>query len=374
MESGLYSYDLAISAIGEDFSTTLAEVRNIVSGDVYLVQGQSNAVAPDYYGEGLANQHQRSWIRSFGTSSWYPHEVAEDLEWHIADGEGGNCSGCVGAWALRMAQLIVDVKKVPVGLLNGAVGGTEIAYHMRNDADPADLDTNYGRLLFRARTAGIDGLARAMLWYQGESDGAMDPAEYLGAFDTLRNAWLEDYPGLQKIYVFQVRDGCGWPTLALRDMMRRFGDIFPDVEVMSTTAAPGHDWCHFVYGGYRELGTRIARLVGLNFYGLPTDRDIRPPNPSAAFFSDGNRDKVELYFRGSNDSILWDEGSEEYFILDDGSTVISGEVINEDILLLHLDGPSSAATISYKGHLMDGPWVTNGRGVGLLTFDSISIE
>lgn len=88
LESGLYSYDLAISAIGEDFSTTLAEVRNIVSGDVYLVQGQSNAVAPDYYVEGLANQHQRSWIRSFGTSSWYPHEVAEDLEWHIADGKG----------------------------------------------------------------------------------------------------------------------------------------------------------------------------------------------------------------------------------------------------------------------------------------------
>jgi hypothetical protein len=214
-----------------------------------------------------------------------------------------------------------------------------------------------------------------MLWYQGESNGSTDPMDYLDAFETLLNAWGEDYPGLEKVYVFQVRAGCGKPKLALRDMMRQFGDIFPYVEVMSTTAAPGHDLCHFYYEGYRELGTRIARLVGLDFYDLPTDRNIRPPNPSMALFHDDNHDKVELYFRGSNDTIVWGEGSEEYFLLDDGSIVISGEVIEGDVLLLQLDGPpSTTTTISYNGHPSDGPWVTNGRGVGLLTFDSLPIE
>jgi len=63
-----------------------------------------------------------------------------------------------------MAQTLVDRYEIPIALLNGAVGGTTIDYHLRNDQDPTDLETNYGRLLYRAQAAGIDTRASAILW------------------------------------------------------------------------------------------------------------------------------------------------------------------------------------------------------------------
>ena len=112
-----------------------------------------------------------------------------------------------------------------------AVGATPIGYHQRNDNNPTDLDTNYGRLLYSTQAAGVDSMARAMLWYQGESNGQTIPSIYFEAFEALLDDWNEDYPGLERVYVFQVREGCGDPTVPLRDVFRQLADAFCDVAV-----------------------------------------------------------------------------------------------------------------------------------------------
>ena len=43
---------------------------------------------------------------------------------------------------------------MPICMINGAVGGTRIDQHQRNPADPEDVATIYGRLLWRVQQAG----------------------------------------------------------------------------------------------------------------------------------------------------------------------------------------------------------------------------
>jgi len=372
IEAGLYSYTVETSAVLTNGETQLvSQAHTLAAGDVYLIQGQSNAVAGDYYGEHLANQNQREWIRSFGTASTNPGDVPNDLEWHLADGEGFNGSGTVGAWGLRMAQQTIDTYGVPIGLLNGAVGGTPISYHLRDDNDHDDLYTNYGRLLYRCQAAGVAQHAKAVFWYQGESDTNTTLRDYYLMFRDLYRDWNEDYPAIEHIYVCQVREGCGSPTVALRDLMRRFGDAFPKVEVMSLTAAPGHDTCHFIYAGYHELGNRLSRLIARDFYGSDDVLEITPPNPRSASWTSGAKDEILITFRKPEDQLIVDDGAYLDFGLlveEPWITVTSVEVAGPGELLVHLSGSSTAKGISYKGHMSDGPWVKNGRGVGLLAF------
>ena len=363
--AGLYDYDLVVELLVGSQRTAVREVDSIACGDTFLIAGQSNAVAYDYWGEGLANQSQSPWIRSFG-SSIKGSKVVLDLNWGLADGEGGYAHCSIGSWGLRAAELLLQQEQVPMGLVNGAVGGTAIAQHLRNDADPTQISTIYGRLLYRAQLAEISATARALLWYQGESDGEQ-VAAYAIDFGTLYDAWHQDYPALETIYVFQIRKGCGVQYAGVREFLRTTPDLYPDIEVMSTTAAPLHDGCHYRYAGYRELGDRIARLIARDLHGSPDTQEIDAPNVAAAQLVGPGSDAILLTFRDPDDGLVWEAGSEAYFYLDDATAVTSGSVAGNAILL-QLAGPSTATTISYDGHAYDGPWVLNARGVGALTF------
>ncbi|MEW6074215.1 MAG: sialate O-acetylesterase [Planctomycetota bacterium] len=369
--AGLHEYDLIVTLVAGPCRVTVREVDRLACGDTLLVNGQSNAVAGDYWSEELANQSQSPWIRSFGSAS-VSGDLTLDLHWAIADGEGFNDHGTIGAWALRAAAVLLAQEQVPIGLLNGGVGGTAIASHLRNDADPTDPATIYGRLLYRAQEAGIDTWARALLWYQGESDGE-DVAGYTASFAILHGAWLEDYPALEKIYLFQIRKGCGVVGPGVREFHRTAPDIYSDVEVMSTTAAPGHDGCHFQYAGYAELGDRIARLLARDLHGSLDTQEIDPPNISSAWSVGANDDQILLTFRDLDDVLVWEAGSEAYFYFNDATTVVSGSVLGNAILL-QLSGSSSATRISYDGHAFDGPWIKNARGVGALTFFDVTVH
>ena len=102
---------------------------------------------------------------------------------------------------------------MPICIINGAVGGTRIDQHQRNDADPTDAATIYGRLLWRVQQARLTHGIRGVLWHQGENDqGADGPTggygweTYRQYFIDLAAAWKQDYPNIQHYYVFQI-----WP-------------------------------------------------------------------------------------------------------------------------------------------------------------------
>jgi hypothetical protein len=259
---------------------------------------------------------------------------------------------------------------VPVALINGAVGGTVIQAHQRDDADPENLNTIYGRLLYRAREAGVDLNARAMLWHQGESDGANDPVVYFDRFTALRDDWLEDYPSLEQLFVFQIRKGCAVPDMDIREAQRRFGDLFPDLTVLPTAGIDAHDGCHFYTEGYQRMGEWMAAAVAARLHGLGLPPEAAPPNVREARFTSAARDRIELVFRDPAQEIVLEPGIEARLKLRDGvaETVVQATAARGRVFL-QLSGPTAATRVAYIGQALEGPWILNRRGVGAFTFE-----
>ena len=95
--------------------------------------------------------------------------------------------------------------------INGAVEGTSVWSHQRNESSPTDVNSIYGRLLWRAEQAGVADTVRAIIWHQGESDSITPYGDYLAAWTAMHNGWLMDYPNLEGAYTFQVRAGAETP-------------------------------------------------------------------------------------------------------------------------------------------------------------------
>jgi hypothetical protein len=266
LSAGLHDYTLRINTVSNGLLTRATTRFDVAVGDLFMIQGQSNAVAADYAGEGLANENQSRWIRSFGSASTDPVAVESAKSWIIADGLSAYGEGSIGAWGLRMAKQLVDKYAMPIGVLNGAVGGTYIEQHLRNDDNPEDLNTIYGRFLYRARRSGFDSGAKYLVWYQGESDGdgwGSDSlaAQYSSRFERLHAAWLEDFSALNDFYVFQVRYGCG---------LDHFGDATLQLNYLNANGVSlgtesrlfwtGPTWNYFETEGATPEGTATVRI------------------------------------------------------------------------------------------------------------------
>ena len=175
-----YSFEVLFrAASGELVSDTL--IDNVACGDVYIIQGQSNAVAEN---EGGFTPYQNHWVRSFGTASEDSVDVVSDTTWGLAQAQFEESTGYVGIWGLRLGKLIAENHRMPVCILNGAVGGTKIEEHLRNDSLPTDLSTIYGRMLWRAKKGKLDIGIRGILWWQGEANSSSTSRanEYLQEF------------------------------------------------------------------------------------------------------------------------------------------------------------------------------------------------
>jgi hypothetical protein len=368
----LANYDLELLARAGDAFESIRRFEDIVTGDVYLIQGQSNAVALAF--NGSVNANQSPFIRSFGTSDTSGAAVLADLSWHIAEGDGHYHAGGIGQWGLRMSRLLMDTYQIPIAVLNGGHLGKGINWFQRHDSAPDNVNTNYGRLLFRAKTAEVANAVRAIFWFQGESDGNAAQAHENG-FLALYHDWKTDYPNLEKFYVNQVRAGCGNPSLDLRDRQRRFADSHTDIEVMSTNGLDGHDGCHFAYTeGYEKLGENLFRLAARDLYGAASTPNLMPPNIERAYFSNENKSEITLVMRHPDDVLTWDAGAENDFKIEGSAvTVTSGAIIDNQIVLTLSNNAATATGISYLGHSGPGPWVTNANGIGLLAFYNVPI-
>lgn len=373
------NYDIELSLIAGGTEQYVRRGREIVSGDVFLINGQSNAVA--WQVGGTANGDVSRFIRTFGTSDIDPTGAATVANrlWYIANGDTSfytySTGGAVGQWGLRLGRRLLDATGIPLAILNGAHGGQPITFFQRNDANPGDLTTNYGRLLHRVQVAGLQSAVRAVLYHQGEWDNGR-AALHESEFTALHDDWLTDYPSTERTYNHQVRDGCGSPTIELRDVQRRLQDTLINVTTMSTTGLDGHDGCHFYYAeGYQLMGDHLADIMLRDFYGAPDTGNIVPPNVNVAYW--GNADKTEavIIMRNTSDGLIWDAGAENDFQLEETSVAVVGASVAGNSLRLALASNGSTATgITYDSHPQAGPWVTNLRGVGLLEFYNVPVS
>lgn len=362
----LADHEVVVCLLKGGQETVVARVAGVVAGDVYLINGQSNAEAHSF--NGSANTNASPFLRSFG-SRVHNAKVDSDVAWHPAEGDAVEGPGAVGQWGMRLGRMLVDSEKVPVAIINAALGGQPIEHYARDAADPANLNSNYGRMLFRCRKAGVDRHARAILWYQGESDNGNGQAHETG-FLALRKAWKEDYPELARIYVMQLRTGCGTDQWSVdqRDRQRRWPQQYPDISVMSANGIDEHDGCHYAYTGYAKIADRLFNLVERDLYGRKNKGPIDAPDIASARFSKADHTQITLATRNKADVLRADAGAEKDFWLDGSPAKISRITAKGNTLELELTASAPEATaVFYSGHSGPGPWIVNQSAIGILT-------
>ena len=130
----------------------------------------------------------------------------------------------------------------------------------------------------------------------------------------------------------------------------------------------------------RALGIASAALAiassGAGHFADPTTRGRhRAPAPDllSAQWKGAGHQRIVLTFRDPNDRLVLEAGAEKDFFTDDGIPVAYAAANGNKVVLI-LARPSSATTISYAGHPLDGPWLENSRGVGALTFFGVAIQ
>ncbi|MEC9093277.1 MAG: DUF2341 domain-containing protein, partial [Planctomycetota bacterium] len=221
LKPGLVKYRIELGTRTDDMESLIHKAGDLVCGDAFLIDGQSNALATDTREESPRVTSQ--WIRSYGDPRFFKEGERGNLwcrpVWKFASGKERQNSiqehkAEIGWWAMELARQLVKSQQVPVFIVNGAVGGTRIDQHQRNDDDPSDLETIYGRLLWRVREAGLTHGIRAIIWHQGENDqGAAGPdggygwETYENYYVEMAGDWKRNFPNLTHHYIFQI-----WPS------------------------------------------------------------------------------------------------------------------------------------------------------------------
>ena len=354
IKPGLIRYKVEFGSRSGKTERLLDTVPNLVCGDAYLIDGQSNAEATDV-GE-VDPPYQSPWIRTFGAMAGDP-EGARRHEWAnavVRDREGGK--GQVGYWGLDLARRLMEAHKMPICLINGAVGGSRIDQHQRNYANPTDVSTIYGRLLWRVQQARLTHGIRGVIWHQGENDqeaagptGTYGWETYQAYFNAMAECWKKDYPNIQHMYLFQI-----WPKSCamgnhgsdnrLREVQRQLPRQFSNLSIMSTLGIKPPGGCHFPVEGYAEFARLIAPLLERDHYGKTFKVSITPPNLLSATYANADNTEILLEF---DQPVVWNDSLLKDFRFDDPLGKVVSGLARGNTLTLKLASESNARRISY---------------------------
>ncbi|MCX8495878.1 MAG: hypothetical protein ORN51_06815, partial [Akkermansiaceae bacterium] len=350
LKPGLVHYQVELGTKSGNRETIVRKVNNLVCGDAYVIDGQSNAVSTDW-GKGDFPE-TNEWIRSFGSTGGDPSSI----RWGNAIRRTKGDLLSIGFWGFELAKHLLETQKIPICIINGAVGGTRIDLHQRNVENPEDLETIYGRLLWRVKQAKLTHGIRGLFWHQGENDqGADGPTggfgweTYQKYFVELSAAWKDDFPNIQHYYLFQI-----WPKSCamgingsdnrLREVQRQLPRLFSNMSIMSTLGIEPAGGCHYPPEGYVNLARLISPLVDQYQYGVKPPNSITPPDLKSCRFTSPRRDEITLEF---DQAVKWDNTLTSQFYLDGEKDKIASGASHGNTVTLKLKATSAAQNITY---------------------------
>jgi len=381
LDAGLVKYRIEFGTVTGGAETILHRAGDLVCGDAYLIEGQSNALATDTQEESPRTTNE--WIRSYGHPQFFKKGERENLwckpVWkaqqdHMAE---------LGWWGMDLAKRLLASRKVPIFILNGAQGGTRIDQHQRNDANPADLETIYGRMLWRLQQARLTHGIRGVIWHQGESDqGPAGPDGDTGWKSYQRYSvemsadWKRDLPNLSRYYIFQI-----WPNACsmgggngdmMREVQRTLPRLYSHMEVMSTLGIKPPGECHYPLTGWSEFARLVQPLIERDFYGKVFAESITAPNLRQAYYAGPAKDTIVLEF---DQEIIWMESMAGQIYLDGEKNMVAAGTVSGNVITLKLKAPSAANKVTY---LKETSWNQNdlilgNNGIAALTFCDVPL-
>ena len=374
--AGLVTYKVEFGTTAGSTDTPTHTVTDLVCGDAYLIEGQSNAEATN--NDVPADTHTSPWIRSYGKTRGWGYATNKDAPAELQ----------LGVWGWIWAKHLSASYRMPICIINGAVGGTRIDQHQPNPADHSQAGsqysiyaTLYNRIVGAHLTHGI----RAVLWHQGEQDqgsggpfgGDYDYKYYQQLFIDMSAAWKQDFPNVQKYYIFQIwPPACGDQTRndQLREVQRSLPYLYSNMRAMSTLGIVPGSSCHYVLDGYQKFSDLISPLVEQDFYGYMPGGVFSAPNLMKACYSSASRNEITLEF---DQDIAWNPGAPGLFYLDRLAGMVTSGSATGKVVKLRLNAPSTAQTITY---LQGGTWdgvqgnlLYGKNGIAALTFADVPL-
>lgn len=424
ISAGLKEYDLKV-IFKNSIADTVAKVTNLVAGDFFIVDGQSNAECPlnedtKKYDSTYFSPFNRviggnfSWLAALSADSIHPrYDISEDCRFKrpSADFFYHQDFGYAGAWGVRLQYELVNATGIPNCIVNGSAGGTTIFQHFASHtpSKPDSLQYSpgphgvppariYDRIYKKLSTFNVVSSVKGIFFYQGESDGnlSLDSSmNYSRRFDILYKSWKADYPGLKKIFVMQINLGCGGEYHNLiREAQRKFSEDYLDVVVMSSVGSPlsdrAGDLCHYTLNGYSHIGAKLAPLAKKYINDLPLqDRTILPANIRSAYYT--SIDTICLEFDKPvkvQDSCVYTVGVlhlKDYFFEGLDSTLALRSVHAQDnkIYLVTEEKKDPIKSITYLPKifariptLYSGPWIVNAENpdLGAYAFSDFPVQ
>lgn len=271
-------------------STLVAYAGRVVCGDVYILDGQSNALALTDLDVLYSFNFNDKYLRNVT----YPYMGSPaQMSWY----SGKQPFGSVGGYGLTIQRLILENFGIPTCVMNGGQGGTSIeALTIRDPINHANPITYYGDLLNRAKWAGVATKTKAIIWKQGEEDAGSALPGYPAKFAKLYNQFREDY-GNARIYVGQINilANPSDSAAALRDFQRRTKYLFSNVESVATVGTPGYDGVHYSGLAHQRLAFEQFRLIARDIYGSKDTLQINSPDIKKTFYNN-RKDSITLVF------------------------------------------------------------------------------
>lgn len=364
---GTYSGSLSSQPVGQ--GTLSVRFSNDISvedsadyvgiGDIFIIAGQSNAS-----GRGTNNQsysHAVLKATMFGNDDVWK-DMTDPVDSSVGQVDAVSVDATAGGtvWP-ELAEQIMNSQDIPVAFVPCAKGSTSITQWQRNDADPDDTTTLYGSM-YRRITA-IGGEAKAVLFWQGESDAisATPRAVYLGLLNDYANDVESDF-GIPTVvaqigdFASQSGDSIDNVRLAQLDAWEQndnvyFGPSLYDVDLSDG----GGDGVHFKTDA--ELLTASNRWwvsISEQFYNI---NDGRGPSLLRAKH---NQDKDIVYLKYTEDTLPMILGipGVSFVVEDDGVPIAISmyELCASDIICLHLSSSATGViTVSFaSGHTGTG--------------------
>ncbi|PRY29121.1 putative secreted protein (Por secretion system target) [Spirosoma oryzae] len=387
-----YSFQLFQHRSAGD-SVRIATRDSIVCGDAYLIMGQSNAV-----GRFDNNPFRSTFCRSFGVNNGNAAYNPADTSWCLTN----TAEGVNSLWGVELQRYIYQRDSIPTAVINGAVGSTDISTHLiRIGTQPDNLNTLYGRLLYRTRKAGLADQPLVMIWRQGEAEAANNSDGYAQQYARLYGNWRQDYPNIRRVYMAQLNilpDQSSARAGAIRDFQRQITSVYANHVPIATVGLPGYQGLHYDESGYRQFGLELYRLIARDLYKSTDTSNIASPNLKRLFYSKPDYTEITMEFEAGQrvkwpaDSVIINPKTGRtytqrmtdfiYTNYPNGESGLIQSVSEQgNKLVLTLARPVTAQTLtylpsSYQDNQLGyyaGPTIRNERGMRALTFQSVPI-
>lgn len=389
--SELANYKITINGIKSGTPTFIRSASDVVAGDVFIVQGQSNAEANSRDGTS-ANSNQSPFIRVYASGTENGTNLENNNTWFTAEGDRHkDIDGNAGQWGLKLARMLMDDLQIPIAIFNGAHGGQAIEFFQAPGDYQTSTGSNYGRMYYRLNKTGLKNNVRAVLWSQGEANSfnsGMDVNVYMNYFNTLKASWLNDYPNIEHFYMFQTREcNCGTTSggrLKIKEAQRLLALNDADISIMPTTGMTlSSDDCHYPFeNGYEKFATRIYPLVKRDIYGESFPQNIDAPEIVSAKLMSPTSLEIEtnmpMQLNAANDAALLNKIQQDYLLTNVGSATINAVQITGNKIIFTLSrypGFGRSSSISFVGfHSASSDNITNTNLLELVNFSYFPIQ